>query len=279
MDIRDVKHLGLGVSPFDVGLALEHEGEVQVMLGPHPLPETERYLEELRSVAAVPVRLLPPDPDRVDEELILGRAGSLGTPLAAGVWGRGNGATTFLVHLAQALGAAGRKVALLDADVRHLDLLERLRLTDPPLVVGRLIVPRATDRARCLSVGAFAPGRRALPFRGDALRKLMETYRDDGVWGRPDVLLVDLPDLPDELPMLADVLGIAYLIRLLGPLEAPEDLAGVPVTVSLRSPSLEGIPKDGGLASGGLPGEEYLQAVRGVADILLSKVPKTTGTP
>lgn len=278
MELRDVVHPSLGLSPFEVGLARDAGGEILVAMGDPSLPENTTYLETL-GPDREGVRIVPPRAEDVDERLILGRVGGLWGAPVAGVWGRGNGATTLLWQLAKRFAGKGWKVGVLDADVRHLDLLPHLGLTDPPTAFGRLVLPRLKDGIRLLSLASFTPGVTTLPFRGEALEKLARTYRSDGLWGGPDLLLVDLPDLPDELPRLCRTLRISAVVRLTGPFEDPLEIGAVPVVVALPSPSERGIPYDASLESTGRASGPYERALERLAASLLSNVPKATGRP
>lgn len=279
MDYRALVHPGLSVSPFDVGLARQ-DGERLLFVWPEDrLPETVSYQEELRQLSGMTVALDTPPRGEPFIHAMRERIGGVGSARVIGMLGRGNGATTFTIHLARALAGSGLKVALLDADLRHLGLFPALQISGAPAVFNQLIVPRFGSGLRAVSLGAFTPDVHSLPFRGPALDRLLETYRLDVLWGRPDVLLVDLPDLPDVLVPLVEGLGVSEVVRLLGPLEEEADLPlEVPVSLFLRSPG-EKLPEDVGLKTGGRAGTAYLAGVQEAAAALFSKGPPTKGSP
>src|SRR5438093_6025564 len=97
------------------------------------------------------------------------------------------------VNLAVALAQAGHDVAILDADVYGFSVPKMLGITEPPLVIDKLIVPPVAHGVKCISMGFFAEDDQPVIWRGPMLHKALEQFLTDVYWGEPDYLLVDMP--------------------------------------------------------------------------------------
>jgi len=125
--------------------------------------------------------------------------GGLGAAEVLGIYGgAGSGRSTALFALALALQGLGRSVAILDADLGAPGLLRRLGLHHPPILVESLILSLPWQGMRVQSLATFWPEHGPLPWQGNGLQTVLERFREDVVWGRPDVLLLDLPALGDS---------------------------------------------------------------------------------
>jgi ATP-binding protein involved in chromosome partitioning len=105
----------------------------------------------------------------------------------------GVGKSSMTVNLAVALAAAGHDVAILDADVYGFSVPKMLGITEPPLVIEKLIVPPVAHGVKCISMGFFADDDQPVIWRGPMLHKALEQFLTDVYWGEPDYLLVDMP--------------------------------------------------------------------------------------
>ena len=146
--------------------------------------------------------------------------GGLGDAEVLGFYGgAGSGRSTALVAFALALQGLGRSVALLDADLDAPDLRRRLGLDDAPILVDNLVLTLPWQGIRVQSLATFWPDEGALPWHGQGLETVLGRFRADVLWGKPDVLLLDLPPLGD--PRLEEVLHAfrATPIAVRGPLE------------------------------------------------------------
>ncbi len=158
------------------------------------------------------------DPARLARSL-RAEVGGLGAAEVLGIYGgAGSGRSTALLALALALQGLGRSVAVLDADLGAPALLRRLGLAHPSILVESLILTLPWQGIRVQSLATFWPERGPLPWQGDGLQTVLRRFREDVVWGRPDVLLLDLPALGD--PRLDAVISLfgAVPIAVHGPL-------------------------------------------------------------
>ena len=156
--------------------------------------------------------------------------GGLGGAKVLGVYGgAGSGRSTVVLALALALRGLGRSVAILDADLAAPGLRPTLGLTAPPLLVESLVLTLPWQGIRFQSLATFWPAEGPLPWQGQGLDTVLRRFHEDVVWGRPDVLLLDLPPLGD--PRLEQVLAAfaAVPIAVRGPLgsaaQAPAPMA------------------------------------------------------
>ncbi len=172
-----------------------------------------------RSGAEVPVRGVR---DAVGlARTLRAEVGGLGDAEVLGVFGgAGSGRSTAVVALALALQGLGRSVAILDADLGAPALRPRLGLEHPPILVDSLVLTMPWQGIRVQSLATFWPDDGPLPWQGQGLDTVLGRFRQDVLWGRPDVLLLDLPALGD--PRLAAVLAAfkATPIAVRGPLES-----------------------------------------------------------
>ena len=113
--------------------------------------------------------------------------------LAIGSGKGGVGKSSVTVNLAVALARLGHSVGLLDADVYGFSVPSMLGLSDPPGMIGDLLLPPVAFGVRCISMGFFVPEDQAVIWRGPMLHKALEQFLVDVHWGAPDFLLIDLP--------------------------------------------------------------------------------------
>ncbi len=111
--------------------------------------------------------------------------------IASGKGGVGKSSVT--VNTAVALARQGRDVAVLDADVWGFSIPRMLGVSEPPLVLGGLIVPAVAHGVRVISMDFFVPPDEAVIWRGPLLHKALEQFLNDVFWDEPEFLLLDLP--------------------------------------------------------------------------------------
>jgi ATP-binding protein involved in chromosome partitioning len=111
--------------------------------------------------------------------------------IASGKGGVGKSSVT--VNLAVALAERGRRVAVVDADVWGFSVPAMLGITEPPTVIGQMIVPPEAHGVRCASIGFFVREDQPVVWRGPMLHKALEQFLTDFYWGEPDFLVVDMP--------------------------------------------------------------------------------------
>ena len=104
----------------------------------------------------------------------------------------GVGKSTVSANLAVALGRAGKKVGLVDADVYGPSQTQIMGNNSKPALADKQIVPVAAHGIRMLSLGQMVESGKALAWRGpmaaSALGQLIE-----GDWGDTELLVADLP--------------------------------------------------------------------------------------
>src|SRR5690348_2797749 len=114
------------------------------------------------------------------------------TLIAIGSGKGGVGKSTVSANLAVALGRAGKKVGLIDADVYGPSQPTLLGKHDRPRAEGEQLIPVEAHGIRFLSLGQLVSPGHALAWRGPmatgALTNLIEAD-----WGDAELLLVDLP--------------------------------------------------------------------------------------
>ncbi|MEZ5282012.1 MAG: Mrp/NBP35 family ATP-binding protein [Acidimicrobiales bacterium] len=105
----------------------------------------------------------------------------------------GVGKSSVTTNLAVALASAGKKTALIDADVWGFSIPRMLGVQHPPVVIDQMLVPVEANGVRCISMGFFAGEDQAVIWRGPMLHKALEQFLTDVFWDDPDYLLIDLP--------------------------------------------------------------------------------------
>ncbi len=268
MSWQEIWHQGLGCSPERVGLMRAGEAGLTFQWPETTLPETTAYLEALDQVGSACTVAPVADPEASGAQLI-STLGGIGAPVVA-LLGRGTGATTLAWELACHWQAGGRKIGVLDLDVRHPGLFPVAGVDGRPAVIGRAIVPRAAHGVRLLGLTAFLPQNRPPVARGPDLERMCRTFRDDALWQGLDLMLVDLPDLPEVAAMQAALFSVRQTVRLIGPLE-PEP-AEAPEGQDIVFRLGRDLPIDPELALGGSPGARYRRAVSSLAERIWAAV-------
>ena len=110
----------------------------------------------------------------------------------------GVGKSTVAVNLAVALSGMGYSVGLLDADIYGPSMLKMLGAEGMhPMVKGseghEVIVPVENYGVRMLSIGFFIRPEDAVIWRGPMATSALKQLLNQGEWGGPDYLLIDLP--------------------------------------------------------------------------------------
>ena len=119
--------------------------------------------------------------------------------VASGKGGVGKSSVT--ANVAVALARAGRDVAVLDADVWGFSIPRLLGVTEPPAVLGGMILPAAAHGVRVISMDFFVPEDQAVIWRGPMLHKALEQFLDEVFWDEPEFLLLDLPPGTGDVPI------------------------------------------------------------------------------
>jgi ATP-binding protein involved in chromosome partitioning len=132
----------------------------------------------------------------------------------------GVGKSTLTMHLANALRARGRRVAILDADLNGPSQARMAGVQQTVFVPGskKVALPRTATGIGVFSMGSVIPETEALEFESVAhgesqtwratkefsvLSDILASFE----WGTLDLLLVDLPPGSDRTTQFADFLG------------------------------------------------------------------------
>ncbi len=119
--------------------------------------------------------------------------------IASGKGGVGKSSVT--ANTAVALARRGHDVAVLDADVWGFSIPRMLGVSEPPAVVGGLIVPPSAHGVRVISMDFFVPPDQAVIWRGPMLHKALEQFLDEVFWDEPEFLFLDLPPGTGDVPI------------------------------------------------------------------------------
>ncbi len=105
----------------------------------------------------------------------------------------GVGKSTVAVNLAIALGQAGARVGLLDADVHGPNVPMMMGARGLPGMFGGRIIPVLSRGIRLISIAFFVQMGEAAIVRGPMLASTIKQFLFDVDWGELDYLVIDLP--------------------------------------------------------------------------------------
>ena len=135
--------------------------------------------------------------------------------LAVGSVKGGVGKTTVAVNLAVALGMAGAKVGLLDADLYGPDVPVMMGDRSEPKVVEHRLTPLERHGVRFISLGSLIPEDAPVIWRGPMVHTTLRQLFRDVTWGPLDYLVVDLPpgtgDASLSLTQLVPLAGVVLV--------------------------------------------------------------------
>ncbi|MEM8924982.1 MAG: Mrp/NBP35 family ATP-binding protein [Actinomycetota bacterium] len=144
--------------------------------------------------------------------------------VASGKGGVGKSSVT--TNLAVALGARGKKVAVVDADVWGFSIPRMLGVDRDPRIIDEMIVPPESHGVRCISMGFFVEEDQPVIWRGPMLHKALEQFLTDVFWDDPDYLIVDLPPGTGDIALsLSQFLPRAELLVVTTPQPAAQKVA------------------------------------------------------
>lgn len=148
----------------------------------------------------------------------------------------GVGKSLVAVAMAAAAGAAGRAVALLDADLNGPTAARMLGVADRPLRIeaGAVVPPEGGEGVAVMSMALLLeegaplewrePDAESFVWRGAQERGALREFLADVAWGRRDLLVVDLPPGPQRLVELAELVpGLAGAVAVTVPSSASRD--------------------------------------------------------
>lgn len=144
--------------------------------------------------------------------------------VASGKGGVGKSSVT--TNLSVALAAAGKSVAVVDADVWGFSIPRMLGTHQDPTIIDEMIVPPEAHGVRCISMGFFVEEDQPVIWRGPMLHKALEQFLTDVYWDSPDFLIVDLPPGTGDIALsLAQFLPRAEMIVVTTPQPAAQKVA------------------------------------------------------
>lgn len=138
----------------------------------------------------------------------------------------GVGKSTVAANVAVALAAAGKRVALLDADVWGYSIPQLFGVRRNPVALNGLMLPVEAHGVRLMSVGFFVDEGEPVVWRGPMLHKALEQFLFDVHWGDIDVLLIDLPPGTGDVTLsLLQLVPQAALLAVTTPQPAAQTVA------------------------------------------------------
>lgn len=138
----------------------------------------------------------------------------------------GVGKSTVAANVAVALAAAGKRVALLDADVWGYSIPQLFGVHRNPVALNGLMLPVEAHGVRLMSVGFFVDEGEPVVWRGPMLHKALEQFLFDVHWGDIDVLLIDLPPGTGDVTLsLLQLVPQAALLAVTTPQPAAQTVA------------------------------------------------------
>jgi ATP-binding protein involved in chromosome partitioning len=203
--VSSVKEPAIGRSLVDLRMipAIEIDGRrvnLTVELLSPIAPYRDKIEQELKAAAGtIPgvdtvdvtflTRVRPSGSGKVDADPIAGVRNTIAVASGKG----GVGKSTVAANLAVALGKAGAKVGLLDADVYGPSIPLMMGQASKPLVRGGKIVPLEAHGVKVMSIGFLLDPEKALIWRGPLVAQLITQFLNDVLWEDLDYLVIDLP--------------------------------------------------------------------------------------
>jgi ATP-binding protein involved in chromosome partitioning len=118
---------------------------------------------------------------------------NLGRIIAVSSGKGGVGKSTVAVNLAVALGKAGARVGLMDADIYGPNVPRMIGVSTAPPVVDQRIIPLVAHGIKTISLGLLIPRDQPAIWRGPIIMKIIVQFLQDVAWGDLDYLIVDMP--------------------------------------------------------------------------------------
>ncbi len=189
----------------DVSKKLTGKVKVELLLPDHSPPDAlkdrlETALKSLASGADVDVEVMDDEAvqtwmDQLKETAGpgIGEPGSSTRVVAISSGKGGVGKSSVSANLAVALARSGNRVGVVDGDIWGYSIPAMLGISNPPVMVGDMIVPPVAHRVKVMSMDYFVGEDKAVIWRGPMLHKAIEQFLKDVFWDRLDFLIVDMP--------------------------------------------------------------------------------------
>jgi ATP-binding protein involved in chromosome partitioning len=117
----------------------------------------------------------------------------LGKVIAISSGKGGVGKSTVAVNIAVALAQAGKRVAVMDADIYGPNIPRMFGLSERPPVRDGRITPLEAHGVRLMSIGFLVERDAPAIWRGPIIMKVIQQFLRDVDWGELDYFLVDMP--------------------------------------------------------------------------------------
>jgi ATP-binding protein involved in chromosome partitioning len=189
------------------------------------LSEANAHVAALPGVAKVHIDL----PAEVSAAGPVGKSGisQIKNVIAVASGKGGVGKSTVAVNLAVALGKAGAKVGILDADIYGASIPAMLGASGMPDVHENRITPLVAQGVEVVSMGFFSNTQTPVIWRGPLIGKAVKDFLELVEWSPLDYLIVDLPPgTGDAALSLAQSIRITGVVVVTTPQEAALQVAG-----------------------------------------------------
>ncbi|MFW6256687.1 MAG: Mrp/NBP35 family ATP-binding protein [Bacillota bacterium] len=155
--------------------------------------------------------------------------GSINEGLIAVASGKGGvGKSTATVNLALALNKMGKKVGIIDADVRGFSIPRMIGLEEKPRALSESeMVPPEVKGIKVISMGSFVNESDPVIWRAPLLQGALQQFFQDVHWQELDYLLLDLPPGTGDMPLnILQKLPHAELVVITTPQQTATSVAG-----------------------------------------------------
>ena len=105
----------------------------------------------------------------------------------------GVGKSTVSANLAVAMGRAGARVGLLDADIYGPSMHIMMGVRSEPAFSNGKVVPAERHGIKFMSIGLIANDQTPVVWRGPLVSQMIQKFMVEVAWGNLDCLLVDMP--------------------------------------------------------------------------------------
>ncbi|GAB6137910.1 Mrp/NBP35 family ATP-binding protein [Halanaerobaculum tunisiense] len=129
--------------------------------------------------------------------------GNIKEKLIAVASGKGGvGKSTVTANLAVSLAQSGKKVGIIDADIRGFSIPRILGLTEEAKATeDEKLIPAQIHNLKVMSMGTLMPEEKPIVWRGPLLGSTLKQFMTDVNWGELDYLLFDLPPGTGDMPL------------------------------------------------------------------------------
>jgi ATP-binding protein involved in chromosome partitioning len=138
----------------------------------------------------------------------------------------GVGKSSVSTNLAVAFARHGRRTAIIDADVYGFSIPRMMGIDRRAIVIDRMIVPPEAYGVPVISIGFFADENNPVIWRGPMLHKALTQFITDVYWGRPEIVVIDMPPGTGDVALtMAQFLPAAEVVVVTTPQPAAQKVA------------------------------------------------------